>query len=91
MSESMPLSPQACLTLSRLQTECKASASLAGSEGASYMVSLPRAAPVVSYLPGSSLVRLNGVSPQSVVRWLSRVNGPCPRSRDGLANVGLVN
>ncbi len=39
----------------------------------------------------SSLVRSNNVSRQLVVRWSSRVNGPCQRSRGGLANVGLVN
>jgi hypothetical protein len=60
-----------------------------------------RARPIWSHSPGrrrwshycrwSSLVRLNDVSRQSVVRWLSRVNGPCRQSRGGLANVGLVN
>ncbi len=43
-----------------------------------------------SYCRGSSPVRSNGVTRQSVVRWLSRVNDPCRRSRGGLVNVGLI-
>ncbi len=60
-----------------------------------------RVRPIWSHSPGrrwwshycrwSSLVRLNDISCQLVVQWLSRVNGPCRRSRGGLANVGLVN
>ncbi len=40
---------------------------------------------------GSSPVRSNNTSCQLVVRWSLRVNGPCRRSRGGLADVGLVN
>ncbi len=40
---------------------------------------------------GSSLVRSNNVSCQSVVQWSLQVNGPCWRLHGGLANVGLVN
>ncbi len=59
-----------------------------------------RARPIWSHSPGrrwshycwgSSLVRSNDVSCQLVVRWSSRVNGPCRRLHGGLANVGLVN
>jgi hypothetical protein len=60
-----------------------------------------RARPIWSHSPGrcrwshycrlSTLVRSNNVSHQSVVQWLSRVNGPCRQSRGSLANVGLVN
>ncbi len=60
-----------------------------------------RAHPIWSHSPGRrrwsyycrwlSLGRSNNVSCQSVVRWLSRVNGPCRGSCGGLANVGLVN
>jgi hypothetical protein len=34
---------------------------------------------------------LNKVSRQLVVQWSLQVNGPCWRSRGGLANVGLEN
>ncbi len=44
-----------------------------------------------SHCRGSTPVRSDNTSCQLVVRRLSRVNGPCWRSRGDLANVGLVN
>ncbi len=44
-----------------------------------------------SHCRGSSPVRSDDVSRQSVVRWLSQVKGPCRQSRGCLANVGLIN
>ncbi len=64
------------------------------------LLQILRARPICSHSPGcrwsrhcrgSSLVRSNNVSHQSVVQWTSQVNGPCQRSRGSLANVGLVS
>jgi hypothetical protein len=44
-----------------------------------------------SHCRGSSQVKSDNISRQSVVRRLSWVNGPCRQLRSGLVNVGMVN